>query len=100
MIRWLGADPCRLVVIEFCGLSGFSLAAIHALMAIRLMQPAYFAKFFASDERMNGTGQLAMTLGVLGLWPVSLPAITTLPLMPKAIGGNAGSGTSGGATSR
>lgn len=36
---------------------------------------------------MNGTGELAMTLGILGLWAVSLPAITTLPMMPKSIGG-------------
>ncbi len=28
-----------------------------------------------------------MTLGVLGLWAVSLPAITALPMMPKATGG-------------
>lgn len=87
VIRWLNGDPRRLVVIKFCGLVGFSFAAIHALMAILLMQPAYFGKFFASDGRMNGTGELSMTLGVLGLWAVSLPAITTLPMMPKAIGG-------------
>jgi DMSO/TMAO reductase YedYZ heme-binding membrane subunit len=87
VIRWLNGDPRRLVVIKFCGLMGFSLAAIHAFMAVLLMRPAYFGKFFLADGRMNGTGELAMTLGVLGLWAVSLPAVVTLPMMPKAIGG-------------
>ena len=87
VIRWLNRDPRRLVVIKFCGLMGFSLAAIHAFMAVLLMRPAYFGKFFLADGRMNSTGELAMTLGVLGLWAVSLPAIATLPMMPKAIGG-------------
>ena len=87
IIRWHNKDPRKLVIIKFCGLMGFSLALIHGFMAVMLMTPAYFAKYFAADGRMNATGEIAMTLGVFGLWAVSFPAITTLPVMAKELGG-------------
>jgi len=30
---------------------------------------------------------LGLSVGVVALWAVAIPAITTLPMMPKAIGG-------------
>lgn len=87
VIRWHNESPHKLVVIKFCGLMGFSLAGIHAFMAICLLTPAYLAKYFATDGRLNGTGEMAVTLGVFGLWAVAFPAIATLPMMPKALGG-------------
>ena len=54
VIRWHNNDPkLKLVVIKFCGLMGFSLAAIHAFFSVCLLTPAYFAKFFADDGRLN-----------------------------------------------
>jgi hypothetical protein len=52
-----------------------------------LITPAYFAKYFAEDGRLNLEGELGLILGIIALWALSLPAITTLPMMPKAIGG-------------
>jgi DMSO/TMAO reductase YedYZ heme-binding membrane subunit len=66
---------------------GFSLAAIHAFFSVCLLTPAYFAKFFADDGRLNLIGELGLAVGVVALWAVAIPAITTLPMMPKAIGG-------------
>ena len=88
VIRWHNSDPkLKLVVIKFCGLMGLSLAAIHAFFSVCLITPAYFAKFFDDDGRLNLHGELGLAVGVVALWALAIPAITTLPMMPKAIGG-------------
>jgi DMSO/TMAO reductase YedYZ heme-binding membrane subunit len=88
VFHWHDDDPVlRLVVIKFCGLMGFFLAVIHALMAGCLLGPAYFAKYFDEAGRMNLEGELAMCAGVLGLVFLSSPAIATIPMMAKEVGG-------------
>lgn len=88
VIRWHKDDPgLQLVVIKFCGLAGFSLAAIHALFSFCLLTPAYFAKFFGDDGRLNLAGEAGLAVGVVALWALTMPGVTTLPMMPKALGG-------------
>jgi DMSO/TMAO reductase YedYZ heme-binding membrane subunit len=88
LIRWHDDNKRRrLVVIKFCGLMGFFLAGVHAFFAVCLLTPAYFAKYFAADGRLNLQGELAMSVGVIALFFLLAPAITTLPMMPKALGG-------------
>lgn len=53
---YAGNHPKRLVLIKFCGLIGFSLAAIHAFMALLLFTPEYYPKLFGSDGRLNLIG--------------------------------------------
>jgi len=87
IIHWHDHDPrLRLVVIKFCGLVGFFLAAIHAVMSVSLLNPPYFAKFFDATGRLNLQGEVGVSLGILALFFLLSPAITTLPLMPKALG--------------
>jgi len=76
----------RLILIKFCGLMGFSLAAIHAFMALLLFTPAYYPKFFLEAGPMNLTGELSMAFGVLSLWCLTITALTSLPFMYDAIG--------------
>ena len=88
VIRWHDHDKAlRLVVIKFCGLMGFFLAGIHALFSLSLLSPAYYAKYFDPDDRLNLEGELALVVGVVALFLLMSPAITTLPMMPKALGG-------------
>jgi DMSO/TMAO reductase YedYZ heme-binding membrane subunit len=88
IIRWHDHDKAlRLVVIKFCGLMGFFLAAVHAFFSLCLLSPAYYGKYFDEAGRLNLQGEIAMTVGVLGLFFLLSPAVTTLPMMPKAIGG-------------
>jgi len=88
VIRWHNHDPVlRLVVVKFCGLMGFSLAAIHAFFSLALLHPAYYPSFFDTDGRLSVVGELGIAGGVVALWALTLPAITTLPMMPKALGG-------------
>ena len=88
IIRWHDHDrPLRLVVIKFCGLMGFFMAGGHAFLSLCLLSPAYYGKYFAPDGRLNLTGELALTLGVVALFLLMAPAIATIPMMAKAIGG-------------
>ncbi len=88
VFHWHDHDKAlRLVVIKFCGLTGFSLAAVHALFSLALLTPAYYGKYFLADGRLNLEGEIAIAVGVIALFFLTSPAITTLPMMPKAIGG-------------
>ncbi len=88
IIRWHDHDKAlRLVVIKFCGLMGFFLAGVHAFFSLGLLSPAYYAKYFDAGGRLNLQGELAVSAGVIALFFLMSPAITTLPMMPKAIGG-------------
>ena len=88
VLRWHNDNPrLKLVVIKFCGLMGFSLALIHAFFSVCLLRPSYFAKFFEADGRLTVECELGMATGVVALWALAIPAITTLPMMPKALGG-------------
>jgi len=88
VFRWHDHDKAlRLVVIKFCGLMGFFLAGVHALFSLALLSPAYYAKYFLPDGRLNLEGEVAIAVGVVALFLLLGPAITSLPMMPKAIGG-------------
>ncbi len=88
VIRWHDHDKAlRLVVIKFCGLMGFFLAAVHAFFSLALLSPANYGKYFDEVGRLNLQGEIAMSVGVLALFCLLGPAVTTLPMMPKAIGG-------------
>jgi DMSO/TMAO reductase YedYZ heme-binding membrane subunit len=77
----------RLVVIKFCGLMGFFLATAHGLFSLALLSPAYYGKYFEEGGRLNLQGEIAMAVGVIALFWLLSPAVTTLPNMAKAIGG-------------
>ncbi len=88
IIHWHDHDKAlRLVVIKFCGLMGFFLAGIHAFLSLSLLSPAYYAKYFDEAGRLNLQGELAISVGVIALFFLMAPAIMTLPMMPKAVGG-------------
>jgi len=88
IIRWHDHDKAlRLVVIKFCGLMGFFLAGVHALFSVCLLSPAYYGKFFDDAGRLTLQAEIAMSVGVVALFFLLSPAVTTLPMMPKAIGG-------------
>jgi DMSO/TMAO reductase YedYZ heme-binding membrane subunit len=88
VFKWHNHDkPIRLVVVKFCGLMGFVLAGVHAFMSFCLLRPSYFAKYFAEDGRLNLEGEMGMATGILALWFLASPAVTTLPMMASELGG-------------
>ena len=63
VIHWHDHDRAlRLVVIKFCGLVGFFLAGIHALLSLSLLSPAYYGKYFDPDGRLDLEGELALVV--------------------------------------
>jgi len=87
LIKTYSSDPPKqLILVKFCGLMGFSMAALHALMALLLFSPEYYPKFFEITGRLNITGELSMLFGILSLWCLSVTAITSLPFMIEAVG--------------
>ena len=88
VLRWHNDDPrIRLIVIKFCGLMGLSLGAIHGLMSLGLWTPHYYPAYFVEGGKLNLQGELAIAVGVVALWALAVPGITTLPTMAKSIGG-------------
>lgn len=87
--RWIPVhkdDPeRRLVLIKFLGLAGFGLAALHSLMSMALLGPTYYPKFFGA-EKMNLVGELTILFGVVGMFWLASPAVTSLPNMQQALG--------------
>ena len=47
----------------------------------------YYRGFFGEDGRLNIFGELGIAAGVVALWALTFPLVTTLPMMPKAIDG-------------
>lgn len=87
IIHWHDDDKAmRLIVIKFCGLMGFFMATVHALFSLSLLSPAYYSKYFESGGMLNLQGEIAISVGVIALFFLLSPAITTIPMMPKAIG--------------
>lgn len=68
------------------GLTGFSLAALHALMSMTLLSPVYFEKLHSADGKLTLAGEAAMLFGVLSLWCLTLPALASLPAMNEHLG--------------
>ena len=60
---------------------------VHAFFSLCLLSPAYYGKYFDDVGRLNLQGEIATAVGVVALFFLLAPALTTLPGMPKAIGG-------------
>lgn len=71
---------------KFLGLAGFSMITVHVLMAMVLLNPAYFEKFYAASGKFNLTGEMTFLFGVLAYGCLLFPAIATLPFMYDALG--------------
>lgn len=88
VFRWHDDDKAmRLVVVKFCGLMGFFLAAAHTFMALCLLSPSYYAQFYDDDGKMSLVGEVSMLTGVLGLFFLLSPAIATIPGFAREVGG-------------
>ena len=90
--KWIKAHPndpkARRALAKFLGLSGFYLAGLHIILSLVLLSPGNYAKFFLEDgTKLNLTGEITFLFGVLAISFLMFPAITTLPLMCEALGG-------------
>lgn len=86
-VNWIKFDSesSKVQFIRFAGLAGFSLCAIHVFLSLVILSPSYFPKFYHGDM-MNFKGEFSMLMGVISLYCFTIPAITSLPFMKKAVG--------------
>ncbi len=66
-------------------MTGFFLAAMHAFFSLSLLSPAYYDKYFDDVGQLNLQGEIALSVGVVALFFLLSPAVTTLPMMPKLV---------------
>ncbi len=90
--KWINAYPNdvsrRRSLAKFLGLTGLYFAGVHILLTLALLSPLNYPKFFLADGgKMNLTGELAILFGALAISFLMFPAITTLPMMYEALGG-------------
>ena len=76
----------RIALVKYLGLMGFSLAAMHGVMSMTMLSPVYYEKFYVETGKLSLLGELSVLFGVLSLWCLTIPAITSLPFMDDHLG--------------
>ena len=66
------------------GLSGFYFSCFHVLLAMILLRPAYYPKFFNSDGSLNFIGELSMLAGLVAAGVLSVLAFTSYTTFKQA----------------
>lgn len=61
------------------GLVGFALAAMHTLMSMILLGPAYYSRLYLASGKLTLVGESAMLFGVLAIVVFSIVSITSMP---------------------
>ncbi|MBI1354356.1 MAG: hypothetical protein GC160_08415 [Acidobacteria bacterium] len=89
--KWIKAYPSdpkrRRSLAKFLGLTGLYFAGLHIMLSLALLSPAYYGKFYIDGGKMNLMGEVTFLFGALAIGFLMFPAITTLPLMYEALGG-------------
>lgn len=81
--RWAeGLLPMR----KFLGLTGFTLAAIHACISLLILTPSYYARFFGKDGKFVTNAELALLFGVLAFAVFAVVAAASIPSMFEYLG--------------
>ncbi len=71
---------------KFFGLLGFGFAALHSVMSLVILSPAYYARFFEESGKLSLIGELSILFGVVSFAVFSLVAITSIPSIFQALG--------------
>ncbi len=61
------------------GLIGLAFVVFHIFMALVVLTPVYFQKFFLETGRLSNLGQISVLTGILGFVIFMIVAITSLP---------------------
>ncbi|MBI2109387.1 MAG: ferric reductase-like transmembrane domain-containing protein [Parcubacteria group bacterium] len=75
--------PCtfeqKLYLRKPLGVFGFSIAALHGVISLALLSPAYYPKFFLESGKLNFTGEISALFGTLALFIFSVVSVTSIP---------------------
>lgn len=65
------------------GVFGFGIAALHAVISLILLTPAYYPRFFNADGKLTFIGESSMLFGVLAFVIFASITVTSLPSVEK-----------------
>ena len=61
------------------GIAGFGVAAVHAVISLVLLRPAYYPRIFAGSGRLNAQGEVFLLFGILAFLIFTAISVTSLP---------------------
>lgn len=64
---------------KYLGITGFGVAAIHAIISLLLFDKAYYPRFFMESGKLTLAGESSMLFGVLAFMVFSVICLTSLP---------------------
>ncbi|OGE37105.1 hypothetical protein A3B45_04245 [Candidatus Daviesbacteria bacterium RIFCSPLOWO2_01_FULL_39_12] len=65
------------------GVIGFGVAALHAVMSLILLNPAYYPRFYLEGGKLNLAGESAMLFGILSFLIFAAISVTSIPPVEK-----------------
>jgi methionine sulfoxide reductase heme-binding subunit len=71
------------------GILGFALAALHSMMSLAILSPAYYGKFYVEGGKMNLIGESSLLFGIFAFLIFSIVAVTSMPSIENSLGGRA-----------
>lgn len=80
---WPNQFSPHLYLRKHLGVFGFGMAALHSLISLVLLSPAYYPKFFSFGGRLNFIGETSMLFGILAFLIFAAVSITSLPPLEK-----------------
>lgn len=85
---WPNQFVAHLPLRKHLGVLGFGLAALHAVMSLILLRPAYYPRFFAESGQLNFIGETSMLFGALAFLIFAGITLTSLPGVEKQMDPN------------
>lgn len=67
------------------GVTGFALAALHAIISLLIFSPAYYPRLFQASGKLTMIGESSMLFGILALLIFAGISVTSLPPIEKAM---------------
>lgn len=80
---WPNQIAPHLYLRKHLGVFGFAIAAVHAVISLILLTPAYYPRFFNTDGKLNFMGESSMLFGVLAFIIFAVVSVTSLPEVEK-----------------
>lgn len=80
---WPNQIVPHLYLRKHLGVFGFAIAAVHAVISLILLTPAYYPRFFNTDGKLNFMGESSMLFGVLAFIIFAVVSVTSLPEVEK-----------------
>ncbi|MBI2012051.1 ferric reductase-like transmembrane domain-containing protein [Candidatus Daviesbacteria bacterium] len=80
---WPKTFSPHLYLRKHLGVIGFAIAALHVVMSLVLLNPAYYSKLYAEGGKLNLNGEASILFGILSFLIFSAISITSLPPIEK-----------------